>query len=1073
MVETLQLDILKESGEEVDFSLIQGMDISLDGRTYVVGFNSVSVNKKMGKVNAIYLEFCISDRNGKPYFPRMGGVAELLTRRKVVLKLDDEVIAKDYIVFKVTPKKFRHDATSKRLDRMNVTLEIVSPDKYLSLKSFCRAYTAKRFYKDIVIPELESGFYIANITSDGKGLRFLGCDDNELIQPYLVQYNESFRDFILRTMNRCGEFFYFEDGILHFGLEKKGADINGSEEKPIELKNYSSLIYQESALEHNGLSFTADDLGGHDANSFMIDAPGNAKWTYVDETGEDEYLHSIKKDSYDSQRGEMSVSRSEFSQFLELFVQHKNYSQLVADFAKYLLKSETAAAMKSSNENSNFNSKYFDKNKFDSAQFDSAESPENLSQFGTYTEDGEWMSNIHARFYSFIRNLQNSLEYGKIKVEYDNNIQFLKLGDIVSHNKEKFVVTDIEIKQTYDNLKWNGSLVAELTPMAIVTYDDVTYQNWVAPKADIIDSRTVSGGQMAIVADAKDPERLARVRVKFKWQTEDDKNLSPWIKTRTMASTPNGGILFMPRVGDEIMVGFISGNIERPYMMGGVYTEQSGPRGGTRKYDNMISSPNGHSIRFNTVNRSTMGANFFRALQPVSWLLASPATLFDKITDEESSRFPLMGGIEIGDDNGLCSIYMSSDERKVSIISNFGNVDISAYTGIKVSAPNGDIKITGRNVNITAGNNITLESGTNCDLASVKPSSKSDFAKAYAKEGLSHTLTDITSQFCDLSLIRTVIETLVKPVEGTLKIKSHKYMMIEAGLGTAEVPDGDYLVGAKKMNLSFTNSTISATLRAISTNVQKNIKTHIDRYNSLCRQVAEINVLFAKAGIPGNIATDEIKSNEVLNIDAFKGKIGEAIADANKAKLESWVRTINQLKKFRERALKVKIEVDINSKGYALKESYFETAGLTTFIKDWIHVDNVNFQPVNNAVPVDEMTKLKRKVLVAVFNANRDTVTYTGKDSEPWTDPDRWRNYILDLKITNSSKTKELLEYVGNKLLNVARTNILERDLWNKTGNSSLLISEKEKETFRLEHGELSRYRNIDYQWISDCLNFE
>ena len=41
----------------------------------------------------------------------------------------------------------------------------------------------------------------------------------EFIQPYLVQYNESFYDFLARTANRCGEFLFFEDGMLHLGLE--------------------------------------------------------------------------------------------------------------------------------------------------------------------------------------------------------------------------------------------------------------------------------------------------------------------------------------------------------------------------------------------------------------------------------------------------------------------------------------------------------------------------------------------------------------------------------------------------------------------------------------------------------------------------------------------------------------------------------------------------------------------------------------------------------------------------------------------------------------------------------------
>ena len=39
-----------------------------------------------------------------------------------------------------------------------------------------------------------------------------------------MQYNESFYDFMVRTANRCGEFFYFENGQLTLGLPKNEAE---------------------------------------------------------------------------------------------------------------------------------------------------------------------------------------------------------------------------------------------------------------------------------------------------------------------------------------------------------------------------------------------------------------------------------------------------------------------------------------------------------------------------------------------------------------------------------------------------------------------------------------------------------------------------------------------------------------------------------------------------------------------------------------------------------------------------------------------------------------------------------
>lgn len=114
------------------------------------------------------------------------------------------------------------------------------------------------------------------------------------------------------------------------------------------------------------------------------------------------------------------------------------------------------------------------------------------------------------------------------------------------------------------------------------------------------------------------------------------------------------------------------------------------------------------------------------------------------------------GGIELTDTYGLYSISMSSDSRKINISSPFGSVGINAYTGITVTAPNGDIKIVGKNVDIVAGNNLTLTSGAN--IKNYIPRNK--------KEWLAQILQAETYlvglvQPINLALVRTVLERLL------------------------------------------------------------------------------------------------------------------------------------------------------------------------------------------------------------------------------------------------------------------------------------------------------------------------
>ena len=136
----------------------------------------------------------------------------------------------------------------------------------------------------------------------------------------------------------------------------------------------------------------------------------------------------------------------------------------------------------------------------------------------------------------------------------------------------------------------------------------------------------------------------------------------------------------------------------------------------------------------------------------------------------------------MGDKYGFVNISLSTDQREISIKSPFGTVGINAYHGISISAPNGDISIAGKNVEIKASNMLSLTSGTNVksfilqkDLSGLKEQFK---GYGWANVG----------KFFDLSMVKTIIETFIRPVDGTLTVKSYRYLKIEAGDGSASVP---------------------------------------------------------------------------------------------------------------------------------------------------------------------------------------------------------------------------------------------------------------------------------------------
>ena len=76
--------------------------------------------------------------------------------------------------------------------------------------------------------------------------------------------------------------------------------------------------------------------------------------------------------------------------------------------------------------------------------------------------------------------------------------------------------------------------------------------------------------QSARVIDNNDPMGMGRVRVQFPWQ-EDKNQKTPWIRTTTIYAGAGRGDYKIPEIGDEILIGFESGNAEKPFMLGALY----------------------------------------------------------------------------------------------------------------------------------------------------------------------------------------------------------------------------------------------------------------------------------------------------------------------------------------------------------------------------------------------------------------------------------------------------------------------------------------------------------------------
>ncbi|HYZ87621.1 MAG TPA: phage baseplate assembly protein V [Bryobacteraceae bacterium] len=115
--------------------------------------------------------------------------------------------------------------------------------------------------------------------------------------------------------------------------------------------------------------------------------------------------------------------------------------------------------------------------------------------------------------------------------------------------------------------------------------------------------RTMPGVVFARVVDHNDPRKMGRIKVQYDWQEQSE---TAWARMIAPHAGSGRGFMFMPEVGDEVLVAFEHGDPERPVVLGSLWNGvQSAPREGFWSGDDVacndvkrIVTKSGHRIQF-------------------------------------------------------------------------------------------------------------------------------------------------------------------------------------------------------------------------------------------------------------------------------------------------------------------------------------------------------------------------------------------------------------------------------------------------------------------------------------------
>ena len=223
----------------------------------------------------------------------------------------------------------------------------------------------------------------------------------------------------------------------------------------------------------------------------------------------------------------------------------------------------------------------------------------------------------------------------------------------------------------------------------------------------------LNGVYPAIVTDVEDPEFLGRVLLSFPWLSETF--ISTWARVVQQGAGEGLGMQIMPEPTDEVLVAFENGQLDSPYVLGGLYSADrlgAVPAAELIEGTTMVrafTSREGHQLLFNDnpddsslTIQTTFGASCIVRLSPETGISITTIEGQPIIINSDSEvTVNAEGAVVIN-----ASEVTLSGEGAVEI--NGADVSITAEGAVEITTE-GAISLTGSEINLASEGSVSIE----------------------------------------------------------------------------------------------------------------------------------------------------------------------------------------------------------------------------------------------------------------------------------------------------------------------------------------------------------------------------
>lgn len=201
---------------------------------------------------------------------------------------------------------------------------------------------------------------------------------------------------------------------------------------------------------------------------------------------------------------------------------------------------------------------------------------------------------------------------------------------------------------------------------------------------------TPLGLSLGVVKDLKDPDKRNRIKVML-IGGEKDKFETVYANVASLFAGNDFGAVFIPRVGEQVIVGFLGGQINAPVVLGSVYNVKAKPPLVADKKNEkmMIKFPEGLIIEIDNKKNK----------QKVTLTTKKGHVLTLDDNKEKIEAKNKSGKTSLAMDLKKGNITIKA-EKKISLQA--GQDKLTLNQGIKINTSSGDVAIKGKNVKVNA-----------------------------------------------------------------------------------------------------------------------------------------------------------------------------------------------------------------------------------------------------------------------------------------------------------------------------------------------------------------------------------